>query len=117
MSAVKSNPRLVPGVLELLEALRGRVKIGVVTNGPSARQRNKLESFDIRSQCTAFSSCRCALQNTNSAVSNGLVRISSWTSSTSPLICLRISVAPGVRRVVGGGRCDAPAGSVPADTT
>ena len=44
----QSNPRLVPGVLELLEALRGRVKIGVVTNGPSARQRNKLESFDIR---------------------------------------------------------------------
>ena len=38
----------MPGVPELLEALRGRVKIGVVTNGPSARQRGKLESFGIR---------------------------------------------------------------------
>ena len=46
----QSNPRLVPGVRELLEALRGRVKIGVVTNGPSARQRNKLESFGIRTE-------------------------------------------------------------------
>ncbi|MCY3763127.1 MAG: HAD family hydrolase [Gemmatimonadetes bacterium] len=44
----QSNARLVPGVPGLLEALRGRVKIGVVTNGPSARQRGKLESFDIR---------------------------------------------------------------------
>ena len=44
----QSNLRLVPGVPELLGALRGRVKIGVVTNGPSARQRGKLESFDIR---------------------------------------------------------------------
>ncbi len=44
----QSNARLVPGVPGLLEALRGRVKIGVVTNGPSARQRGKLESFGIR---------------------------------------------------------------------
>ena len=44
----QSNPRLVPGVPELLEALRGRVRIGVVTNGPSARQRDKLELCDIR---------------------------------------------------------------------
>ncbi len=36
------------GVPELLEALRGRVRIGVVTNGPSARQRDKLELCDIR---------------------------------------------------------------------
>ncbi len=43
-----SNPRLVPGVPELLEALRGRVRIGVVTNGPSARQRDKLGFCDIR---------------------------------------------------------------------
>ena len=44
----QSNARLAPGVLELLDALRGRVKIGVITNGPSARQRGKLEHFDIR---------------------------------------------------------------------
>ena len=44
----QSNARLVPGVPELLNALRGRVKIGVITNGPSARQRGKLEHFDIR---------------------------------------------------------------------
>lgn len=47
--AQRSNARLVPGVRELLDALRGRVKIGVVTNGPSARQRGKLERFGIRS--------------------------------------------------------------------
>ena len=46
--AQQSNARLVPGVRDLLEALRGRVKIGVVTNGPSARQRGKLERFGIR---------------------------------------------------------------------
>ena len=44
----QSNARPVPGVPELLEALRGRVKIGVVTNGPSARQRGKLEFCGIR---------------------------------------------------------------------
>lgn len=44
----QSNARLVPGVRQLLDALRGRVKIGVVTNGPSARQRGKLERFGIR---------------------------------------------------------------------
>lgn len=43
----QSNERLVPGVPELLRALRGRVKIGVITNGPSARQRAKLARFDI----------------------------------------------------------------------
>ena len=43
----KSNPRLVPGVEELLEALRGRMKIGVVTNGWSQYQRDKLEFFDL----------------------------------------------------------------------
>ena len=46
--AQQSNARLVPGVRQLLDALRGRVKIGVVTNGPSARQRGKLERFGIR---------------------------------------------------------------------
>ena len=45
--AQQSNARLVPGVRELLDALRGRVKLGVVTNGPSARQRGKLERFGI----------------------------------------------------------------------
>ena len=43
----QSSMRLVPGVSRLLQALRGRVKIGVVTNGPSAQQRDKLERFDI----------------------------------------------------------------------
>lgn len=43
----QSNMRLVPGVSKLLQALRGRVKIGVITNGPSAQQRDKLERFDI----------------------------------------------------------------------
>jgi len=45
--AQQSNARLVPGVRQLLDALRGRVKIGVVTNGPSARQRGKLKRFGI----------------------------------------------------------------------
>ncbi len=45
----QSNGRPVPGALKLVEALRGRgVKIGVVTNGQSALQRDKLERFDIR---------------------------------------------------------------------
>ena len=43
----QSNERLVPGVPQLLHALRGRLKIGVITNGPSARQRDKLQRFDI----------------------------------------------------------------------
>ena len=43
----QSNVRLVPGVSELLHALLGRVKIGVITNGPSGQQRAKLERFDI----------------------------------------------------------------------
>ncbi len=46
--AQQSNPRLVPGVPELLDALRGQVWIGVVTNGPSGRQRDKLEFLGIR---------------------------------------------------------------------
>lgn len=46
--AQQLNARLVPGVRELLDALGERVKIGVVTNGPSARQRGKLERFGIR---------------------------------------------------------------------
>ena len=43
----QSNVRMVPGVPELLRALRGRVKVGVITNGPSAQQRDKLERLDI----------------------------------------------------------------------
>ena len=42
-----SNPRLVPGVEELFEALRGTMKLGVVTNGSSRNQRDKLEFFDL----------------------------------------------------------------------
>lgn len=42
-----SNPRLVPGVEELLKALRGRTKIGVVSNGCSEHQWDKLEFFDL----------------------------------------------------------------------
>ena len=42
-----SNVRPVPGTSELLRALRGRVKIGVITNGPSAQQRDKLKRCDI----------------------------------------------------------------------
>ena len=44
--AQESNPRLVPGVEELFGALRGRTKIGVVTNG-CPLQRYKLELFDL----------------------------------------------------------------------
>ncbi|MCY4094055.1 MAG: HAD family hydrolase [Gammaproteobacteria bacterium] len=40
-------PRLVPGVEELFDALRGRMKIGVITNGRSQNQRDKLEFFDL----------------------------------------------------------------------
>ena len=53
--AQQSNVRLVPGVRELLDALRGLVKIGVVTNGPSARQRGKLERFGIHPDAVAIS--------------------------------------------------------------
>ncbi|MCY3820589.1 MAG: HAD family hydrolase [Gammaproteobacteria bacterium] len=45
--AQQSNLRLVPGASQLLHALRGRVKIGVITNGPSAQQRDKLKRCDI----------------------------------------------------------------------
>ena len=44
--AQQSNPRLVPGVEELFDALRGWAKIGVITNG-CPLQRNKLELFDL----------------------------------------------------------------------
>lgn len=44
--AQQSNPRLVPGVEELFDALRGCTKIGVVTNG-CPLQRYKLELFDL----------------------------------------------------------------------
>lgn len=53
--AQQSNARLVPGARGLLDALRGRVKIGVVTNGPSAGQRGKLERFDIHPDAVAIS--------------------------------------------------------------
>ena len=44
--AQQSNPRLVPGVEELFDALRRCTKVGVVTNG-CPLQRNKLELFDL----------------------------------------------------------------------
>ena len=45
----ESNLHLTPGVPGLLDALRRRgMKIGVVTNGRSTKQRRKLEHFDIR---------------------------------------------------------------------
>lgn len=53
--AQQSNARLVPGVRELLNTLRGLVKVGVVTNGPSARQRGKLERFGIHPDAAAIS--------------------------------------------------------------
>ena len=51
----QSNARLVPGVAGLLNALAGHVKIGVVTNGSSARQRGKLERFGIHPDAVAVS--------------------------------------------------------------
>ncbi|MDE2727282.1 MAG: HAD family hydrolase [Gemmatimonadota bacterium] len=45
--ALQENSRLVPGVEALLDSLRGRMKIGVVTNGQSRHQRDKLEFFDL----------------------------------------------------------------------
>ena len=44
--AQQSNPRLIPGVEELFDALRGWAKIGVITNG-CPLQRYKLELFDL----------------------------------------------------------------------
>ena len=44
----QTNTRLIPGVPALLDALRGRVKVGLVTNGPSARQRGKIERLGTR---------------------------------------------------------------------
>lgn len=46
-SALQSNWRLVPGVDEMLETLRTCTKVGVVTNGRSQNQWNKLEFFDL----------------------------------------------------------------------
>ncbi len=47
LRALQANWRLVPGVEALLEALRGQMKIGVVTNGRALEQRDKLEFFDL----------------------------------------------------------------------
>ena len=44
--AQQFNSRLIPGVEELFDALRGWAKIGVITNG-GPLQRNKLELFDL----------------------------------------------------------------------
>lgn len=43
----KSNARLVPGIRELLPLLRKQVKIGIVTNGRSDVQREKLARLGI----------------------------------------------------------------------
>ena len=41
----QSSARLVPGVAELLAILRDRVKVGVISNGRSLIQRQKLDRF------------------------------------------------------------------------
>lgn len=41
----QSNARLVPGVPELLADLRDRVKVGIISNGRSRTQRQKLDRF------------------------------------------------------------------------
>ena len=41
-AAYRGNRRAVPGSRELLEALRGRVKIGIITNGFTALQNEKI---------------------------------------------------------------------------
>ena len=43
----ESNRRVVPGASEILSALRGKARIGVITNGPSLRQREKLRFCGI----------------------------------------------------------------------
>ena len=43
----QANRRLVAGAIELLEALRGRCRMGIVTNNSSAEQREKLRALDI----------------------------------------------------------------------
>ena len=47
LRAQQMNSQLVPGAETLLEALRGRMKIGIVTNGRSSHQRDKLAFFDL----------------------------------------------------------------------
>ncbi len=44
----ESNARLISGVPELLDIVRGAVKIGLITNGSAAAQRFKMERCDIR---------------------------------------------------------------------
>ena len=43
----QSNARLVPGIPELLPILRDRVKVGIITNGRSSIQRQKLDRFRV----------------------------------------------------------------------
>lgn len=43
----RANARLVPGVSELLAILRDRVKVGIISNGKSSVQRQKLKSFGV----------------------------------------------------------------------
>ncbi len=43
----QENRRLVAGAPELLDALRGRAKLGIVTNNAAAEQRAKLEHLGI----------------------------------------------------------------------
>ncbi|MBN1594436.1 HAD family hydrolase [candidate division FCPU426 bacterium] len=42
-----SNWRLIPGAADLLAALHGRVKLGVITNGKSSSQRAKLKACGL----------------------------------------------------------------------
>jgi putative hydrolase of the HAD superfamily len=42
-----SRLKLYPEVMEVLAALRGRFRLGVISNGPSDLQRRKLRLFDL----------------------------------------------------------------------
>ena len=42
-----SSARIVPGIPELLPILRDRVKVGIISNGKSSIQRQKLERFRV----------------------------------------------------------------------
>jgi putative hydrolase of the HAD superfamily len=43
----QTSRRLVAGAIELLEALRGRCRLGIVTNNSTAEQTEKLRALDI----------------------------------------------------------------------
>jgi HAD superfamily hydrolase (TIGR01509 family) len=49
--------RVAPGAVEVLDALRPRLRTAIITNGPTDMQRDKLRRFDLESRvdCTAIS--------------------------------------------------------------